>query len=128
MTFILQAVLCSLAITALLGACLRVAGVTGSTGLERMVAAAIAPGGKGCTKSGAASDAAAAMGLSALRWAAHDQALHAHDPIAFAGWTMVGQLAGDRSQRRLPLIPRRAPCAEVRRVTRRAWVVTTAPG
>ena len=66
-------------------------------------------------------------GLPVLRWFADDADLGDDEPIAFAGWVMVGPLAGDRFDHHLSLVPPLAPCEQVRAVANEGWLVTTAP-
>jgi hypothetical protein len=95
--------------------------------LAVLTALVIAPAGSGWTKRIANSRADPVSGLPALRWFADDAELGEDEPIAFAGWAMVGPLAGDRFDHRLLLVPRQAPCQQVQAVANQGWLVTTAP-
>jgi hypothetical protein len=95
--------------------------------LAILVAVLLAPTGEGWTARVAASNADPVHGLSALRWAADDPDLRRHERVTFAGWAMVGPLAGDRFDRHLSLLPPHGPCERVRAAARAGWLVTTAP-
>jgi hypothetical protein len=95
--------------------------------LAVLAALVIAPAGSGWTKRIANSSADPVSGLPVLRWFADDAELGKDEPIAFAGWAMVGPLAGDRFDHHLSLVPRRAPCQQVQTVANQGWLVTTSP-
>jgi len=95
--------------------------------LAALVALVLAPTGDGWTARIADSNADPVHGLPVLRWAADDPGLGRHERVAFAGWAMVGPLAGDRFDRRLSLLPPHAPCDQIRAAANEGWLVTTAP-
>jgi hypothetical protein len=96
--------------------------------LAVLLAALLAPTGDGWTKRIANAHADPVGGLPVLGWYADDPGLRRDEPVAFAGWAMVGPLAGDRFDHHLSLIPRHAPCAKAQGAATKGWVVTTTPG
>ncbi len=103
-------------------------GTAGAVLLAVLLATVLAPSGKGWTGRTANASTSQIIGLPTLRWSVYDRALRTHDRISFAGWALVGPLAGDRFQRRFSLLPSDATCAQVRTAAQQGWLVTTEPG
>ena len=102
-------------------------GTVGAVLLVVILGAVLAPSGKGWTGRTANASTSQIIGLPTLGWAAYDAALRPHDRISFAGWALVGPLAGDRFQRRFSLLSSDATCVQVRTAAQQGWLVTTEP-